>query len=139
MADILVGYDDSKCARSALDTAVELAQSLGDRVVLVYAYAPPPWNVGDEYAEHRRALREIGERITTGALERIGGRGVELEAELVAEKPVDALLRLAEARGARLIVVGTHGEGFLTGTILGSVPHKLLHRSQVPVLVVPAR
>ena len=25
-----------------------------------------------------------------------------------------------------------------TGAILGSVPHKLLHRSTVPVLVVPA-
>jgi nucleotide-binding universal stress UspA family protein len=37
-----------------------------------------------------------------------------------------------------MIVVGTHGEHPLTGAVLGSVPHKLLHLSRVPVLVVPA-
>ena len=30
-----------------------------------------------------------------------------------------------------------HGEHPLTGAVLGSVPHKLLHLSDVPVLVVP--
>ena len=35
------------------------------------------------------------------------------------------------------IVVGTASERPLTGVILGSVPHKLVHRSTVPVLVVP--
>ena len=38
-----------------------------------------------------------------------------------------------------MIVVGTHGEHPLTGAVLGSVPHKLLHLSAVPVLVVPVR
>ena len=37
-----------------------------------------------------------------------------------------------------MIVVGTHGEAPFAGAILGSVPHKLLHRSKRPVLVVPA-
>ena len=38
-----------------------------------------------------------------------------------------------------MIVVGTHGEHPLAGAVLGSVPHKLLHLSDVPVLVVPVR
>ena len=33
---------------------------------------------------------------------------------------------------------GGSGERPIVGAILGSVPHKLLHRSDVPVLVVPA-
>jgi nucleotide-binding universal stress UspA family protein len=42
-----------------------------------------------------------------------------------------------ERHGASLVVVGTQGEHPLAGAILGSVPHKLLHVSPVPVLVVP--
>ena len=40
-------------------------------------------------------------------------------------------------REALAIVVGGSGERPILGAILGSVPHKLLHRSTVPVLVVP--
>ena len=68
----------------------------------------------------------------------MGEAEVELEVELVPQKPADALIALAEEREARMIVVGTHGEGPLASALLGSVPHKLLHRSRVPVLVVPA-
>jgi nucleotide-binding universal stress UspA family protein len=38
---------------------------------------------------------------------------------------------------SRTIVVGSASERPLTGFILGSVPHKLVHRSRIPVLVVP--
>lgn len=56
---------------------------------------------------------------------------------LVPRRPTEALLGLVDERDARMIVVGTASERPLTGVILGSVPHKLLHRSPVPVLVVP--
>jgi nucleotide-binding universal stress UspA family protein len=36
------------------------------------------------------------------------------------------------------IVLGTWGEGPLRGAILGSTPHKFLHISDRPVVVVPA-
>ena len=63
--------------------------------------------------------------------------GVPADAVLVAKRPTEALLGLAEERDARMIVVGSASERPLTGLILGSVPHKLVHRSSVPVLVVP--
>ena len=52
---------------------------------------------------------------------------------------MDALISLAEEHDARAIVVGTHGESPIRGAILGSTPHKLLHLSERPVLVVPVR
>jgi len=39
---------------------------------------------------------------------------------------------------ATMIVVGTYSEGPLAAALVGSTPHKLLHLSQRPVLVVPA-
>jgi nucleotide-binding universal stress UspA family protein len=138
VADIVLGYDDSECSRAALMVALELARALGDRVVVAYAYAPPDSLRGEEYAAHRRALQEIGERATADALERARGSGVEIEVVHVPRKPADALVALTEDRSARLVVVGTHGEGPFTSALLGSIPHKLLHRSRVPVVVVPA-
>ena len=38
-----------------------------------------------------------------------------------------------------MIVVGTHSERPLLGVVLGSTAYKLLHRSTIPVLVVPAK
>jgi nucleotide-binding universal stress UspA family protein len=65
--------------------------------------------------------------------------GVETETELVPRKPSVALEGVAREREARLIVVGTYGEGPFRSAILGSTPHKLLHISETPVLCVPAR
>ena len=55
----------------------------------------------------------------------------------MAERPAEGLLHVAERHGASMIVVGTRDEHPITGAILGSVPHKLLHTSPIPVLVVP--
>ncbi len=53
------------------------------------------------------------------------------------ERPVDLLIRLADEHDARMIVVGSYAESPLRGAVLGSVPHKLLHLSERPVLAVP--
>ncbi len=58
------------------------------------------------------------------------------EVELVPERPAAALVDVADRRDARFIVVGSWGESALRGAILGSTPHKLLHLSHRPVLVV---
>lgn len=138
MADIVLGYDGSECAVAALETAIELAAPLGDRLVVAYAAEPPNRLLGEEVAEHRRVLEEIGAEVTAAAVARAREAGVDADAAIVHDRPAGALLELAQERGARLIVVGTTSERPLAGAILGSVPHKLLHRSDVPVVVVPA-
>jgi nucleotide-binding universal stress UspA family protein len=136
---LIVGYDGSDYAKAALDVAIEIAAGLGDTLVIAYAEGPPDSIRGEEYREHRRALHEIGERVTGEALDRARAAGVEAEVALVPEKPVSALVDLAEARAARMIVVGSRGEGMLAGAFLGAVAYRLLHHSSFPVLVVPQR
>jgi nucleotide-binding universal stress UspA family protein len=90
-----------------------------------------------EFTEHERALHEIGERVTGSALKRAHEEGVKADVALVPLRPAQAILQVAEQRDAHMIVIGTHGESPLRGAILGSTPHKLLHLSDRPVLVVP--
>ncbi len=133
---IVVGYDDSTGAKAALRVGAELAAQSGDELVIGYGYAPP-WVGGEEFREHRQALEEQGRKLTADAMEATRAAGVDAQVELLDQKPVDALLNLAERRDARFIVVGSYGESPLRGAVLGSTPHKLLHLSERPVIVVP--
>jgi nucleotide-binding universal stress UspA family protein len=60
-----------------------------------------------------------------------------IEVEMVRQRPVDALLNVADARQAELIAVGHGGTGPLRAALLGSVTYEIVHRSHIPVLVVP--
>jgi nucleotide-binding universal stress UspA family protein len=134
----VVGYDGTAGARSALDTAVDLAGRLGESLIVAFAAQPPVRSVGDEYRAHLEALEERGRLVTGEAVARAAEAGVTAEAVVADRKVPDLLLDLADEHGARAIVVGTCGESPLRGAVLGSTPHKLLHLSKVPVLAVPA-
>ena len=136
MGTIVLGYDASPGAGRALDTGLDLAQQFGDRLVIAFG-AAPPGPPTEEETEHHHALEELGARVTAGALGRARDAGIEAEVELVPKRPSAALTELAEREDARMIVVGTYGESPIKGAILGSTPHKLLHLSDRPVLVVP--
>ena len=136
MATIVLGYDASPGAERSLDTAVELASAFGDRLVIGFG-VQPPGHGGGEGMEHRNALREQAAQLTGEALARAIQAGVSAEVSLVDERPAVALAGLGEEHDARMIVVGSYGESPIKGAILGSTPHKLLHLSDRPVLVVP--
>ena len=135
---LVLGYDDSECARRALDLAISLAGPVGESIIVAFAAQPPGRGVGDEYRQHLAALEERGRELTGVALSRATEAGVSAEAVVADRKVVDLLLDLADEHDARMIVVGTYGESPLRGAVLGSTPHKLLHLSRVPVLAVPA-
>jgi nucleotide-binding universal stress UspA family protein len=132
---LVIGYDGSDCAKAALDAAIEFARTSGDSLVVGFGYESG--GPGAEHSAHREVVREYGERVAAEALERARAAGVEARLELVAKRPSDALIALADEHDARAIVVGTSGESPLRGALLGSTPHKLLHLARRPVVVVP--
>jgi nucleotide-binding universal stress UspA family protein len=134
----VLGFDDSECARRALDVTIELARAQDEPLVIAFAAHPPGRQVGDEYRAHRAALEERGRAVTEAAVARAAEAGVRAEAVVADRQVVDLLIDLAEEHEARAIVVGTYGESPLRGAVLGSTPHKLLHLSKIPVLAVPA-
>jgi nucleotide-binding universal stress UspA family protein len=83
-------------------------------------------------------VKELGRRVTDRAVRRAQDAGVKAEVALIPERPVDALLSMGAEHDARMIVVGSHGEGPIKGAILGYTPYKLVQLSDRPVLVVPA-
>jgi nucleotide-binding universal stress UspA family protein len=133
---IVVGYDGSAGAGLALEKAIELAKLETARIVVVFAYEIPA-AYGGETGDYRRAVRERAEEATASVGPRLEEAGVEFAVQLVPERPAAGLVDVAKQTGASMIVVGTNGEHPIKGVVLGSVAHKLLHVSHVPVLVVP--
>jgi nucleotide-binding universal stress UspA family protein len=133
--EIVVGYDSSETSKAALAAACALAKETSSKVVV--AYGAEPYHGAGEIGGLREALRKMGQEATAEGVAVAGERGVEAEAQLVADRPAAGLAALADKLGARMIVLGSHGEGPLKGAILGSTPHKLLAIATVPVLVVP--
>lgn len=50
--------------------------------------------------------------------------------------PVEEILKQAKAGNYDLIVMGTHGHGFLFSALIGSTARKMVKQSEIPVLVV---
>jgi nucleotide-binding universal stress UspA family protein len=51
--------------------------------------------------------------------------------------PVEEILKAAEDEACEVIILGTHGKGFLRQTFLGSVARSVLDRSRKPVFIIP--
>jgi nucleotide-binding universal stress UspA family protein len=51
--------------------------------------------------------------------------------------PVEEILKAADEENCSILVLGTHGKGFLKQTFLGSVARSVLDRAQKPVFIVP--
>lgn len=139
---IVLGYDGSECAKAALATAVEEAKAREDGTIAVVAAHPLPLGMGAELglAEPAGELDRTAsalQALLDEAEASIKAAGVPVETHMQWEDPCSALLDVAGRSQAAMIVVGTHGEGAVGAMVRGSTTYKLLHRSTIPLLVVP--
>jgi nucleotide-binding universal stress UspA family protein len=133
---VIVGYDGSDTGKAALLVAIEVARAYGEKVVVAFAYELNP--VAGEIHDYHAALKDLASDRLAEARSLAATGSAEIEAVIVERAPAQALAELGRERDARLIVVGTRGESPIRGALLGSTPHRLLHLSDRPVLVVPA-
>lgn len=147
---ILAPVDFSPVSKSAARVAVQWARAL--KAALVLFHVPQvEWCVGPVVD----AVGEKGEMLVESeqaTLERARGRLAALARELDASEveisrefgrygapPADAIAARIAEEDVDLVVMGTHGRSGFERAILGSVAESVIHRSHVPVLVVPGR
>jgi nucleotide-binding universal stress UspA family protein len=140
---IVVGTDGSETAGKAVEQAIELAAAVGAAIELVSAYEPvPAQRLRAESRETPADLqwtinpREDVEGVLREATERAQAAGVAVTSYAREGDPADAILDVAEERGADLIVVGNKGMTGAKRFLLGSVPNKVSHHAPCSVLIV---
>jgi len=146
---VLVGYDGSLGAATAIQAAARLLPRASARVVYL-------WDAPYDFPELRRRLRreaetvvELGEALEQEGLaeaRRVAALGVAVaqpagwRAEPVVERSFGGVghqfARLAEEHASAVVVLGARGLSGLAA-MLGSVSDLVVHVSPVPVLVVP--
>jgi nucleotide-binding universal stress UspA family protein len=122
---IMLATDGSEAASDALDVAITIAKETGATLQVLSVRPPRPAGRGGVGP----AMLEVEEL-----------HGPEHIAEAAAQPAhgdvVTCIVDAATAYGADLLVVGSRGLGSLSGAVLGSVSHALVHRSPVPVTIV---
>lgn len=134
---IVVGTDFSRFAEGGVAAAVSMGDRFGARRVHLVHVSPEPPVVplldprGQSVFE--RAKQDAEKRLD--ALE-IPRTSTWVTREVRLGSPARELSRAAEALGADLLVVSSHGHGGLARLVLGSVASSLIRVSTTPVLVV---
>jgi nucleotide-binding universal stress UspA family protein len=144
---ILIGYDGTRAAETALARAAELAKAFGSKIVVVSVATPepitPPGAFGllpyygyeadrhglrtDEalWQQHRKSVQAFFE-----------DAGLTIQFAGVTGQPAEQIIDLAEQQQADLIVVGTREPGLLERLFGGSVSQGVARRAHCDVLIV---
>lgn len=133
---IVVGVDGSDLSIHALQWALNQASATGAEVEAVYAWTVPssygmaPLVLGDEdiVGEAEKLLENTVDRA------RAEHPDVPVRRRVMHGHPAAALLE--RAKGADLLVVGSHGHGGFVGALVGSVSQYCVAHATCPVVVV---
>ncbi len=123
-AALVCGVDGSETAIAAAESAAELADRLGVRLVVV----------------HVGGARE-GAKHIEGALEAIHTRsaGARVEVERRHGRVAGQLAAVAREYDAGLVAVGSRGRGAITAALLGSVSRRLVKAADRSIMIVSPR
>ena len=145
---IVVALDGLNEGERVLEPAIELGSLCPDaRFTLVQVVEPPValiTRMAMHPAKMRPHWRELQENCARSYLERVAtrmrARGLHVTTQMIsAHGPGEQILGLAQAIGADLLVVGTHGARGVERMLLGSVADKVIRGASQAVLVVPTR
>ncbi len=147
---ILYATDLSKNSSYAFLYAIDMAKKHNAEIVILHAIEPIP-----SYAEtyvamsgdfRKKRHEEFVEKIKSNlqafcqkAEGHVGSSCANLVSKILVPVgyPPNEILNAAEDEKCDLIVMGSHGKGFLAHTFLGSVSSAVLNRTRKPVFIIP--
>ncbi len=139
---LLVCVDLSESTEIIVKKIEEITKELPAKVWLLHNAVPEPDFV--EFKVDPQAAREslakkfhLEHRQIQELANRMREAGVDTTALLVHGTTVETILEEASDLEADMIVVGTHGRGAMYQLLMGSVSEAVLHKSRLPVLLVP--
>jgi nucleotide-binding universal stress UspA family protein len=134
---IVVPLDGSPLAERALPYVRALARASGVRIVLVRAVLAHTLPGTDPTDAQAAAVQQAEDELAAVA-ERLWAEGLAAERHVYYGEASEAILETAHYQHGDLIAMSTHGRTGLGRWVYGSVADRVLQRTGVPLLLVPA-
>jgi nucleotide-binding universal stress UspA family protein len=140
---IVVAVDFSPTSLDTLEAACELARPHHGRVHLVHV-VPDPFHLPYTIEPTGINWSEVSRRWTADARTQLEQLAAHVPADqetrtiaVVSGAPASEIMRYARDQNADVIVLGSHGHGFMERLMLGSVAERVVRHAACPVLLVP--
>ena len=134
---VMLATDLSTASDAATTVALDLAASLRARLLAVSVVDPGALRLpGGRYAARVDQVRTERERFAQELVARGRSMGVTVDFLVWEGDPGEAIIDAAQAEGADMIVVGSHGRGTVGRFLIGSVSDHVVRNASCPVLVV---
>jgi nucleotide-binding universal stress UspA family protein len=152
---ILYATDLTKNSAYAFYFASDLAQKNDARIVILHSIEPISTQVyleagsegeaamkkgreaarQDDVAEIKKHLEEFCRKIAS----QTGLLCASLVSEVIVKEgyAVEEILNTADEKGCDVIVLGTHGKGWLSREFLGSVARSVIEKARKPTFLIP--
>ena len=139
---LLVAVDLSESTQTIVKKVEEFTKEISVKVWILHNAVPEPdivefrvdpiaarENLAKKFHNEHCQIQEIAERMRQA--------GLDATALLVHGATVETILKEASDLDVDMIVVGSHGRGAMYQLLVGSVSEGILHKSRIPILVIP--
>ena len=133
---ILVPMDGSKTSFKALDEAIEVARASHATVLGINVIPFLPTEFMPAVVPYKIHQKKEAGLFLEKAKYKAAKHGILLRYVILYGSPVEQILSVAKSKKIDLIVIGARGKGRVKELFLGSVSNAILHKSQIPVLLV---
>ncbi len=133
---IIAAVDASAAARPTIETAIRWADLFHAELRILHAVEPlPTWAGSGQVARHVEEV-DCHDRLLQIGIEPIA-RAVGAECVVRQGNPAPVIRREVSRWKADLVVMGSHGRGFVDRLLLGSTTERLLRAAPSLMLVIP--
>lgn len=145
-----IAIDYSPTSQKVVETGYEYAKALGAQVLLVHVVSDAVYYMGGHDAmmgyegfntvTDMNVVEDLKES-SNNYLKNIADhlKGAHVEIKVLEGNVSDAVLDHAKSWGADLLVLGTHGRGFLENMLMGNTAVNIVKQAEIPLLVVPVK
>ncbi len=143
MKQIVAAIDFSDAGQPVVKAAEKLARAFNESLHLVHVVEAEPTYAAYGFSpDDFPAIQEVqaeslvrSERKLEEIAASIGVKGVEVK--VLQGQPLHCILEYAKEVDADMLVLGSHGHGFLGSLLLGSVAEGCVRKAEIPALIVP--